>query len=89
MKIAFKTLFEDTTYGLEGDGMQHATMKEKIRKESYRRVRLVTRSELNAINKVQAINTLAIPVVTYGFNIIDWQMSEIRKMDRKTRRCLS
>ena len=33
-----------------------------------------------------AINTLAIPVVTYSFNIINWQMSEIRKMDRKTRK---
>ena len=69
----------------EGDGIQHATIKEKIRKEYYRRVRLITRSELNAINKIQAINTLAILVVTYSFNIINWQMHEIRKMDRKTR----
>ena len=47
----------------EGDGIQHAKTKEKIRKEHYRRVGLVTRSELNAINKIQAINTLAILVV--------------------------
>ena len=55
--------------------------------KNYGRVRLVTRSELNAINKIQAINTLAIRVVTYSFNIIDWQISEIRKMD-KQERCL-
>ena len=34
----------------EGDGIQHSQMKEKIRKEYYRRVRLVLKSELNAAN---------------------------------------
>ena len=43
----------------EGNGIQHATMKEKIRKEYYRRVRLVTRSELNVISKIQAIKRAA------------------------------
>ena len=64
-------------------------MKERKNKKRIlysRRVRLVTRSKLNAINKIQAINTLAIPVVTYSFNITNWQMSEIRKMNRKTRK---
>ena len=32
----------------EGDGMQHAKMKEKIRKEYYRRVRAILHTELNA-----------------------------------------
>ena len=31
----------------EGDRKQHAAMKEKVRKEYYRRVRLVLKSELN------------------------------------------
>ena len=48
----------------EGDGIQHSQMKEKIRKEYYRRVRLVLKSELNAANRIQAITTLAVPVVT-------------------------
>ena len=62
----------------EGDGIQHATMKEQIRKEYYRRVRLVTKSELNGSNKIEAINTLAVPAFTYSVNIVNWQMSEIR-----------
>ena len=57
----------------EGDGIQHSQMKEKIRKEYYRRVRLVLKSELNAANRIQAITTLAVPVVTYSFNVINWQ----------------
>ena len=46
----------------EGDGIQHAKMKEKIRKEYYRRIRLVLKSELNAANRIDAINTLAVAV---------------------------
>ena len=52
-------------------------MKEKIRKECYRRVRGVLQSELNAKNKLKAINTLAIPAVTYSFNVVNWNL-EIR-----------
>ena len=63
----------------EGDGIQHAKMKEKIRKEYYCRIRMITKSELNAINRMEAINTLATPVVTYSFNIVDWKMEEIEK----------
>lgn len=73
----------------EGDGIQHAKMKEKIRKEYYRRIRMITKSELNAINRMEAINALATPVVTYSFNIVDWKMEEIRKLDRKTRKLLT
>ena len=35
---------------------------------------------------VEAINTLAIPVVAYSFNIVDWQMKE---NNRKTRKLLT
>ena len=67
----------------EGDGIQHAKMKEKIRKAYYRRIRLVLKCELNAANRIDAINTLAVPVVTYSFNIINWKMEELMKLERK------
>lgn len=73
----------------ERDGIQHAAMKEKIRKEYYRRIRFLRKSELNAGNRMEAINTLAAPVVTYSFNIIDWKLSEIKKLDTKTRKLLN
>ena len=44
--------------------MQHDKMKEKIKGERYRRIRAILHTELNAKNKLEAINTLAIPVVT-------------------------
>ena len=50
---------------------------------------MITTSELNAINRMKAINTLATPVVTYSFNIVEWKMEEIGKLDRKTRKLLT
>ena len=73
----------------EGNGIQHATMKEKIRKECYRRVRAILKTELNSANRIQIINTLAIPVVTYSYNIINWNISDIKKMDTKIRKLLT
>ena len=64
-------------------------MKEKIRKEYYERVRLILKSELNAVNRISAINSLAIPVITYSMNIINWQINDIKKVDTKTRKFLT
>ena len=90
---AIRELDQDSTYKYlgvnEGDGIQHASMKEKIRKEYYRRVRLVLRSELNATNKILAINALAIPVVTYSMNIINWKLNDLKRIDVKTRKLLT
>ena len=88
-----KDLDQDGTYkylGIdEGDGIQHSTMKEKIRKEYYRRVRMILKTELNASNKYQALNSLAVPIITYSFNIINWKQNEMQKIDRKTRKMLT
>ena len=47
----------------EGKGIQHNAMKEKIRKEYHRRIRSIMKTELNSRNRIQAINSLAVPVV--------------------------
>ena len=73
----------------EGDGINHASMKEKIRKEYYRRIRLVLKTELNSKNRIEAINTLAVPVVQYGFNIINWNLADLNRLDTKTRKLLT
>ena len=73
----------------ESDGIQHSQMKEKIRKECYRRVRAILKTELNSANRIEAINTLAIPVVTYSFNIINWTISDIKKIDVKIRKLMT
>ena len=64
-------------------------MKEKIRKEYNRRVRLILTTELNGRNKIEAINSLAVLVVQYSFGIIDWKISELKNIDTKTRKLLN
>ena len=48
----------------ESNGIQHTTMKQKLKKELVRRTQLILKSELNSENRVTAINLLAIPVIT-------------------------
>ena len=49
-------------------------MKQKLRKDFRRKTRLILKTELNSKNRKFAINTLAIPVITYSFDIIDWNL---------------
>ena len=68
----------------EGQGNQHHKMKVKIRKEYKRRIMLVLKSELNARNKIAAINTLAVPVIPYSYGVSDWKLDEIQDLERMT-----
>ena len=73
----------------EGDGIQHSSMREKIRKECFRRMRSILRSELNARNRIDCNQPLALPVVTYSLTIINWSLTEIQVVDTKIRKPLT
>ena len=47
-------------------------MREKVKKEYFRQLKKICRTELTGKNKITAINQLEIPVGTYGFGVIDW-----------------
>ena len=70
----------------EGGEVRHNKMKVKIRKEYKTRIKLVLTSELNARNKIIAINTLAVQVILYSYRIIDWKLDGIQDLDRMTRK---
>ena len=65
----------------ESTGIQHVTMKQKIKKEPVRRTRLILKTNLNSKNRITAINMLPIPVITYSFNIFEWNLSEVKRLD--------
>ena len=67
----------------ESDGIQHFSKREKFLKEYFCRVRSILRSKLNACNKIHAINSLVLSVVTYSFTIINWSLIEIKNIDTK------
>ena len=64
-------------------------MKERLKREYNRRLRMILKSELNARNKITAIGAIAVPVLRYSFGIIDWRTEEIKKSDRETRKMLT
>jgi hypothetical protein len=70
---------------VESIDIQHKNLKEKLKKEYLRRLRLVLGTELSAENKIQAIGSLAVWVLRYSFGIINWHQ-ELQKLDQKTRK---
>ena len=44
------------------------------------------KSELNARNKIAAINTLAVPVILYSYGVIDWKLDKLQDIDRMIRK---
>ena len=64
-------------------------MKEKIRKECYRRARTILKTELNSANRIEGINTLSMPVVQYSFNRINWILPNLRRIDTIERKLLT
>ena len=69
----------------EAEGVASAANEEKVRKKFYRGVK----TELNARNKIMPVNSLAMPIVIYGFNILYWTMPEIKRLDVRVRKLLT
>ena len=40
-------------------------------------------------NRILAVNTLALPVMTFSYNIINWNLNELKKIDIKIRKLLT
>jgi len=53
--------------------MDHKNEKEKLKKEYLRRLTTILDTELSAQNKIQAVEPLAVPVLRYGFRIVNWR----------------
>ena len=62
-------------------------MKENLKEEYVRRLRMIVKSELNARNKITAIVALAVQGLRYSFGIINWRIEEINKLTGKLERC--
>ena len=74
---------------LEGACIKTKEMKELVRKEYLKRVKLVANSWLYGGNMVQSVNTWAVSVVRYTAGILEWNDSELKAMDVKTRKLLT
>ena len=50
---------------------------------------MILKSKLNEGNKVMAINTWAVTIFKYGAGIIQWSASEIKDLNRKSRKMMT
>ena len=73
----------------ESEGIQHHQMKERLKQEYSRRLRMILKYELNVRNTITTIGALAVPVLRYSFGTINWRIEEIKRIDRKTRKMLT
>jgi hypothetical protein len=69
--------------------IQHKNETEKLKKEYLRRLRLGFGTELSAKNNIQAIRSLAVPVLRYSFGTVNCHQEELQKLDSKTRKLLT
>ena len=60
----------------ESESIQYKQMKEGMKKEYTRRLRMILKSKLNAKNKITAVGALALPLVRYSFGIINWRLKK-------------
>ena len=63
-------------------------MRNKYREEYFHRISKILKTSLNSKNTIQAINTFAVPAISYGFQVLDWSITELEDIDRQTRNVL-
>mgnify|MGYP000904802047 CR=1 FL=1 len=64
--------------------IEHKIMKE-LREKFVSHVKQILKTGLNSKNITKAINTSAVPVLTYSYGIIDWNDIELQDVERKVR----
>ena len=64
---------------------ENAVIKERLKTEYRKRIQAICKTRLNGRNMVKAVNTLAIPVLTYSFGIIPWSNTELEEVKRMMR----
>ena len=60
------------------------TTKSALKNEYFKRLKMILKSELSSKHTFEAINSYAIPALTYGFPVLDWTITELEIIDRET-----
>lgn len=84
-----KALDETDTYKYLGyhqaQHIEHKHTKTQLKQQFASRIRQILKTHLNGKNTTKAINTYAIPILTYSFGVIKWTQTELTELQRKTR----
>lgn len=58
----------------------HSQTKADLTRKFQRRLDLILKTHLNSRNTIKAINTYAIPLLTYSFGVINWSQTNLKKL---------
>ncbi|XP_063899231.1 uncharacterized protein LOC135119187 [Helicoverpa armigera] len=70
-------------------GIDHTAIKNTLNTEYKRRVTAICKTQLTGKHLIKALNTYAIPILTYSFGIIKWSKTDIQQIERTTRTTLT
>ncbi|KAL1455720.1 hypothetical protein WDU94_009793 [Cyamophila willieti] len=91
--ITIKSLDENEQYKYLGLKQQLSINDSELKKEYetsfLKRLHMILNTELNAKNKIRAINSWVIPLLSYTFGIISWSKTDIVNLNRKVRTTLT
>lgn len=69
--------------------VQHKDIRRRVTDVYLQRVSDILGTRLNGRNLFKALNTFAIPVLTYTFGVVKWTRTELESVERATRRLLT
>ena len=72
----------------ENKNLCKKAIKSKMKQEYFTRIIFFIKSDLNSKNTMTAINTYALPALSYGFVVLDWSITNLNIIDRETRNIL-
>ncbi|KAL1455889.1 hypothetical protein WDU94_000654 [Cyamophila willieti] len=87
--ITIKSLDENEQYKYLGLKQQLSINDSELKKEYetsfLKRLHMILNTELNAKNKIRAINSWVIPLLSYTYGILKWSQTDLETLDRLTR----
>ena len=66
----------------QADCIKTKTVYERVKEEVTKRVKMLTKTELNDGNLIKAINMKVIPVATYAMNVCKFTVAEFKELDQ-------
>ena len=67
------------------DSIMNREMKENMKSEYIRRVKMLPRSQLNGGNVIAGMNIWTVDIIRYGTGVLDWKNEKWKSIDIKTR----
>ena len=70
----------------QANGIKSKSVFERVKDEITDRMRMLTKTELNDKNLIQAINTKVVPVAAYPMNVCKFSKGELKELDQVVKR---